>query len=192
MYADDVVLLSSSEKGLQNCIDKLVNFATDWKMSLNTKKTKVMVFTKSGRYKNLQMKYLDNLIDNVKQYTYLGIIFNSSGSFTMARKEILDKGMKALFKFRKTFSLDTPGANTLLHVFNHTVKPVLLYGSEIWGYFSHKKFIKNPDLFLKNEINKISAEKVHTKFCKFVLGVRTKSSDSARRGELGSIFRLSL
>ena len=48
------------------------------------------------------MKYLDNLSDNVKQYiTYLGIVFNSSGSFTMARKEILNKGMKALFKFRK-------------------------------------------------------------------------------------------
>jgi hypothetical protein len=61
------------------------------------------------------------------------------------------------------------------------MKPVLLYGSEIWGYFSHKKFIKNRDLFLKNEI-KISAEKVHTKFCTFVFGVRTKSSDSACRG----------
>lgn len=116
MYADDVVLLSSSEKGLQNCINKLANFATDWKMSLNTKKANVMIFTKSGRYKNLQMKYLDNLIDNVKQYTYLGIVFNSSGSFTMDRKEILNKGMKALFKFRKTFSLDTLGVNTLLHV----------------------------------------------------------------------------
>ena len=43
----------------------------EWKMSLNTKKTKVMVFTKSGRYHNLQMMYLDNLIDNVKQFTYL-------------------------------------------------------------------------------------------------------------------------
>jgi hypothetical protein len=67
--------------------------------------------------------------------------------------------MKALLKFRKIFSLDTPGVNTLLHVFNHTVKPVLVYGSEILGYFSHKKFKKNRDLFLKNEINNISAEK---------------------------------
>jgi len=75
-----------------------------------------MIFTKSGRYKNLQMKYFDNLIDNVKQYTYLGIVFNSCGSFTMDRNEILNKGMKAMFKFRKTFSLDTHGVNTLLHV----------------------------------------------------------------------------
>jgi hypothetical protein len=68
------------------------------------------------------------------------------------------------------------------------MKPVLLYGSEIWGYFSHKKFIKNQDQFLKNEINKISAEKVHTKFCTFVLGVRTKSANSACRVSSASLF----
>ena len=54
------------------------------------------------------MKYLDNLIDNVKQYTYLGIVFNSSGSFTMSRKEILNKGMKALLKFRKNIFTGYP------------------------------------------------------------------------------------
>ena len=42
MYADDVVLLSSSEKGLQSCINKLANFATDRKMSLNTKNEKCL------------------------------------------------------------------------------------------------------------------------------------------------------
>jgi hypothetical protein len=109
MYADDVVLLSSSEKGLQNCINKLANFATDWKMSLNTKKTKVMVFTKSGRYKTFQMKYLDNLIDNVKQYTYLGIVFYKFlCNFTVARKEILNKGMKTLFKLKKNIFTGYP------------------------------------------------------------------------------------
>ena len=75
MYADDVVLLSSSEKGLQNCVNKLSNFATEWKMTLNLTKTKVMVFTKSGRSKNLDIKYMNDQIENVNQYTYLGITF---------------------------------------------------------------------------------------------------------------------
>jgi hypothetical protein len=34
MYADDVVMLSSTEKGLQNCVNKLYDVATDWKMSI--------------------------------------------------------------------------------------------------------------------------------------------------------------
>ena len=29
MYADDVVMLFSTEKGLQNCVNKLYNVATD-------------------------------------------------------------------------------------------------------------------------------------------------------------------
>jgi hypothetical protein len=40
--------------------------------------------------------------------------------------------------------------------------------------------------FLSNQISKIHIEKIHTKFGKFVLGVRAKSSDDAVRGELGS------
>ena len=186
MYADDVVLLSTSEHGLQNCVNKLSKFSKDWKMSINTKKTKVLVFTKSGRQKNLHIKYNEIDIENVKQYTYLGVVFTSSGSFGAAKTEIFKKGMKALFKFRKTFTPDTPGVKTLLHVFNHTVRPVLNYGSEIWGIFSKNKFEKDKDNFLNIQTNKLSVEKVHTKFCKFVLGVRTKSSDDACRGELGS------
>ena len=39
LYADDVVLLSTSENGLQNCVNKLASFAKDWKMQINLKKT---------------------------------------------------------------------------------------------------------------------------------------------------------
>ena len=40
MYRDDVVLLSTTEKGIQSCVDKLSKFAKDWKMTINTNKTK--------------------------------------------------------------------------------------------------------------------------------------------------------
>jgi hypothetical protein len=33
----------------------------------------------------------------------------------------------------KSFNLYKPKIKTLLHIFDHTVKPVLLYGSEVWG-----------------------------------------------------------
>ena len=52
-------------------------------------------------------------------------------------------------------------------------------------FFSPSKFAKNQEDFLSNQISKIHIEKAHIKFCKFVLGVRAKSSDDAVRGELG-------
>jgi hypothetical protein len=53
-------------------------------------------------------------------------------------------------------------------------------------FFSPSKFAKNQEDFLSNQISKIHIEKAHIKFCKFVLGVRAKSSDDAVRGELGA------
>ena len=186
MYADDVVLLSTSERGLQNCVNKLAKFSRQWKMTLNTQKTKVLVFNKSGRLKNIKIKYEDEYLESVKQYTYLGINFMASGSFQNGKKELYNKGFKALFKLRKVFSSESPKPKTLLHIFNHTIKPILLYGSEIWGYFPIKKH-KDIDSYISKEIDSLIIEKIHTKFCKFALCVKNKTSNLASRGELGSL-----
>ena len=49
MYADDLVILSESAKGLQEKLDKLQNVCNDWCLSININKTKVIVFNKTGR-----------------------------------------------------------------------------------------------------------------------------------------------
>ena len=152
MYDDGVVMLSSTEKGLQNCVNKLYNIATDWKMSINTRKTKILLFSKNSRLKGPEIKYNNTIIENVKQYTYLGMVFSSSGCVNLARKEIYNKGMKALFKLKQLFTPDMPGIKTVLHVFNHTVRPVLLYGSEMF-FFSPSKFAENHEDFLSNQIS---------------------------------------
>ena len=34
---------------------------------------------------------------------------------------------------------------TLLHVFDHTVKPIITYGSEVWGAFDPQKLLDKGD-----------------------------------------------
>ena len=186
MNADDVLLLSTSQDGLQKCVSKLEQFAHDWHMNINPQKTKVLVFNKAGRFKNISILYEGKPLECVQQYTYLGVTFSASGSYSKAHKGLQNKGVKALFKLRKSFNIDLPNASIMLHIFNHTVKPVLLYGSEIWGSFSVNKFKRDPEHFVDKEIDKLSMESVHTKFCKFTLGVRSNSSNWASRSELGS------
>ena len=41
--------------------------------------------------------------------------------------------------------------------------------------------------FIKKQLDILEVEKIHTKVCKFVLEVRTKSSNDACRGKLGSL-----
>jgi hypothetical protein len=48
LYADDMLLMSESSSGLQKAIDCLGNYCEKWRMTVNCKKTKVLVFQKYG------------------------------------------------------------------------------------------------------------------------------------------------
>ena len=61
-----------------------------------------------------------------------------------------------------------------------------IYGSEIWGYFPASKWEKQINKYISKETDSLITEKLHTKFCTYALGVRTKSSNIACRGVLGS------
>ena len=57
-------------------------------------------------------------------------------SFILPMIGIYKKGLKGYFKLRKDFLSLNPGISTNINVFDHTIKPILLYGSEIWGIFN--------------------------------------------------------
>ena len=69
MYADDIVLLSTSSSELQDKLNKSYNFCQDWCLEVNVIKTKVLIFNKLGRLlgnklystKNA-LKMLDNTV----------------------------------------------------------------------------------------------------------------------------------
>ena len=48
LFADDLVMLSESAEGLQNCIDKLEGYCNKWGLCINQSKTKVIIFNKGG------------------------------------------------------------------------------------------------------------------------------------------------
>ena len=70
--------------------------------------------------------------------------------------------------FRRNVSLT-------LRLFNTLIKPILTYGSEIWGL----------DIAKYNELRD-PIEQVHTKFCKLILGVSKRAVNKACRSEIGS------
>ncbi len=155
LYADDLVIISTSKSGLQNAMNKLFCYSSEMQLSLNTDKTKILVFNKAGRFKKCSIKYNNKEIECVKRYTYLGICFAASGTYSYAKQELLNKGMKAYFKLCKSFA----NAHTLMHLFNHTIKPVIMYGSEVWGCFSNSRFKKDPNKMFHSEIDKLLIEK---------------------------------
>ena len=67
MYADDVVLISESQSGLQSCVWKLEQFSNDWHLNVNMKKTKVLVFNTPGHLKHIKFFFKDCQLECANQ-----------------------------------------------------------------------------------------------------------------------------
>ena len=134
LYADDIVLLSNTAEGLQNALNKLGNFCETWNLKINISKTKVMFFNKSGKLlKGFSFTYMQMVIEIVQEYKYLGIIFKPSGVFSHAIKYSYNKALKATFCVRRALKAESINTELYLTIYEHCVKPILLYCSEIWS-----------------------------------------------------------
>ena len=98
LWADDLVILSSSEAGLQKSIDKTFSFYQNLGLDINTKKTKVMIFNSGGRLlKKTVFMAGGHHIETVDNYQYLGIKLKPSGSMQLATDELFSKASRACF-----------------------------------------------------------------------------------------------
>ena len=49
MYADDIIVLGNSKETLQENLDIISKYCEEWKLQINSKKTKCMTFTKGNQ-----------------------------------------------------------------------------------------------------------------------------------------------
>ena len=189
LYADDLVLLSESPTGLQRSINSLSRYCRKWRLNINTKKTQTLIFNKKSRNHSFTLN--NEIVQNVKKYTYLGITFSHTGSFSEARKVLQMKAQKALWSLFGSFDKkNNRNIPILLKLFDSLIKPILLYGSEIWGASYWRFYQNNSTLKFLTEDNS-HFEHTHLKFCKQLLGVNPRASNLACRGDLGR-FPLSI
>ena len=170
LYADDTIIFSESPEGLQKALQCLEEYCQIWQLKVNTSKTKIMIFTKNNRRANVQpiFRFNGERIDIVDSYIYLGVEFSKNGKFYKERKRASNQAQKAMFALLKKCRTHNIPIDLQLQLFDTAVVPVLLYGSEVWGF----------------EDNKI-IESVHMKFLKYVLGVKKSTPNSIVYGELG-------
>ena len=96
MYADDLVILSRSKTGLQNCLNALSLNCDKCKLKINPKKTKIMIFQKRPK-KSIDIKFNigSESTEIAKEYTYLGTRLTPTGNFTLALEHLKEKALHA-------------------------------------------------------------------------------------------------
>lgn len=186
LYADDIVLISTSKIGLQNCINALYNYSSDWKLDVNLTKTKSLIFNKKGQVIMEEFMFGKDKIEGTDSYTYLGIKLTNNGNFQEAINTLCTKALKSMFKIDKLID-ESYGIKTTLHIFDHAIRPILLYGSEVWGgdIIKINSKIENKTRALENYLEKNSLSTIELKFYKRLLKVKRNTATMGIRGELG-------
>ena len=177
MYADDLILLSTSEEGLQNSLNSLYEFCSTWKLNINYKKTKCMTFSK-GTIRKEPKFYINNLVlENTNTFKYLGITISSRKcSFAPTLDDLSTKATKGLYALRSRLPFNSLPIKTVLKVFDACIQPILLYGSELWGAYTNMDW---------KRWDESKIERVHTQFLKRLLGVNRSTTNLMTRAELG-------
>jgi len=178
MYADDLVLISETKEGLQQHIDNLQEYCQKWKLNVNIKKTKSMVFNRGNKLIKSSFYVGDTAIENVKSFKYLGFTISAKNcSFQNTIDDLCLKANRAIFSIKNKAKLSQLPSKLALKIFNSQVVPILLYGSEVWGPFMDYTFTTWDE-------NK--TERIHTQFLKQTLGCNFKTSNNMTRADTGS------
>ena len=102
MFADDLVLLADTANSLQESINSLEDFCRNWDLSINTEKTKLVIFNKLTC--GSQFYIYNSPLEQVKEYKYLGITLSYKSLFKETSKLLSKQAIKALFSLMKQLS----------------------------------------------------------------------------------------
>ena len=165
LYADDTVIMMQS---LQTNLHYLSEYCDMWNLSVNTDKTKIVIFSKYKYREKHNFIYKNTTIAIVEHFKYLGVIFNFNNSFVKHKKHLFDQANKAMFALlRRNRQLNLP-LDIQLELFNSLVLSILTYGCEVWGF---------------ENINLI--EKLHLKYLKYSLSLKMSTPTCKALGETG-------
>jgi len=127
-YADDIILLASSEKELQELVDRVNRAGRRYGLKINENKTKVMA-TSGGL---CTVRINNNILDQVDTFPYLGSLITDDANCTKEIRARLAKGYNVCLGLYKIWQNHGIHMSTKLRLLKTLVWPVATYGCESW------------------------------------------------------------
>ena len=175
LWADDLILISNSVEGLQRQLDGLFTFCSDNHTVVNEIKTNCMAY---GNVKPFKVFFNGNVIEQVMKYKYLGnmtkaIKMASGDTFGDNYKYLCDQARKAIFSLQKKLrAIGKLPPKLLFHAFDTLIKPILIYGSDVWGI---------------SATGRLTVDKVFFQFMRCAISVKATTSNVITLGECGRL-----
>ena len=172
LWADDIILLSESEEGLNILLGELKEYSDLNQLKVNTDKTKCMIFNRTGRLIRRNFYLGSKKLENVRSYKYLGLTITPSGEIKSALDDLRSRALKAYMALKnKLGTCFRDHIDDTIGLFDAMIKPILLYGSDFWGCLKTPK--NNP------------VENLYMQFCRQILGVQKNTTTMGVLLELG-------
>ena len=183
LYADDLVIISSTAEGLQKSLDNLHNYSKKKSLSISIKKSKTMIFNLTGKLIKKYFTVNEKPLEPVHSFCYLGFDFKASGSVKHAAYILHDKANKAmrpLFLACAKFNIPVKMSINLFHTY---ISPIVLYNVENWSILTDKKIQNFSADSIFNDISVTRADILHRKFLKYILGLSKSCPNLSVYGE---------
>ena len=170
LYADDLILISTSAAGLQRQLDALQGFCQQRQLTVNLTKTKVVVF-EASKSECVDFVFNGRIVEQVESYRYLGFHFHATKNMSYGVSHLVSAARKAVHAMkRRCAHLHIRDPAMQCRLFNSLVLPILSYASEVWAV--------DPKL---GE----AAEKLHRQFLKQLLHIRNSTATEIVLAEFG-------
>jgi hypothetical protein len=169
LFADDLVLLSSTRAGILAMLGTLERFSRRTGLTVNRSKTKVVVFrAQLQKARQEGAFYIDGgAIETVGSYRYLGVEVSCLDRWTPAVRALSTAGLRATHALRqRCIEIQRYDPGLRAELFDSLVRPTLLHGAEIWGA------TRQIDRTTFGSQERDRTEQVHRSFFRSLLGVR--------------------
>lgn len=152
LYADDIVIIAETANMLQIMINRLQQYCHLWNLTVNTNKSKIMVFRNgTGRYaREEKWTWRNEEIEKVKEYKYLGVIITPQLSFRKHLQGKLKEAKTAInCNWRGILGKKKIVTSAKYKLFETAMRSVMCYAAQVWGVFQHEEVEKLLRYFIK-------------------------------------------
>ena len=124
LYADDAVIFAKSAESLQSMLNDIQEYCNTWHLTINTNKTKIMVFER-GRHTHPKISLNGTELEVVSSFKYLGVELFKNGNWSRTQKHISQHASYALFRLYNLFNQITLTIHEKLKLFDSLVGSIL-------------------------------------------------------------------